>query len=66
MPAVELNSSVQRSLAATSILERAGEQRHDRAHLRRAYAMTDDPEMRRQILLRLVRVKGTAEGGARS
>ena len=59
--AVELGSDVQRSLAATSILERAGESSATIAHLERAYAMTDDPEMREQLLLRLVRVKGTAE-----
>lgn len=59
--AVELGSDAQRSLAATSILDRAGERNATIAHLERSYAMTDDPDMREQVLLRLVKLKGTAE-----
>jgi hypothetical protein len=59
--AVELGSDAQRSLAATSILDRAGERSATISHLERTYAMTDDPDMREQILLRLVKLKGTTE-----
>lgn len=59
--AVELGSDAQRSLAATSILDKAGERSATIAHLERTYAMTDDLEVREQILLRLGRLKGTAE-----
>ncbi|CAN5736633.1 hypothetical protein BH11MYX4_BH11MYX4_51010 [soil metagenome] len=59
--AVELGSDAQRSLAAASILDRAGERSATISHLERSYAMTDDPDMREQILLRLVKLKGTTE-----
>jgi hypothetical protein len=59
--AVELGSDAQRSLAATSILDRSGERNATIAHLERSYAMADDPDMREQILLRLVKLKGTTE-----
>jgi hypothetical protein len=59
--AVELGSSSQRSLAATSILDRAGERNATIAHLERSYAMTDDPDMREQLMLRLVKLKGAAD-----
>lgn len=59
--AVELGSNAQRSLAATSILDRAGERKAAIAHLERSYAMTDDPEMREQFHLRLLALKGTME-----
>jgi hypothetical protein len=59
--AVELGSDSQRSLAATSILDRAGERNATISHLERSYAMTDDADMREQILIRLVKLKGTAE-----
>ncbi len=59
--AVELGSDAQRGLAATSILDRAGEQKATIAGLERLYAMTDDPEVREQYSLRLAKLKGTAE-----
>jgi len=59
--AVELGSDAQRSLAATSILDRAGERSAVIAHLERSYAMTDDPDLREQYLLRLAKLKGAAE-----
>jgi hypothetical protein len=58
--AVELGTDAQRSLAATSILDRAGEREATIAHLESTYAMTDDPDMREQILLRLGKLKGAA------
>ena len=57
---VELGSDAQRSLAATSILDRAGERTSTIAHLGRLYAMTDDPDLRQQYLMRLTKLKGTA------
>lgn len=59
--AVELGADTERSLAATSILGRAGETTATISHLERLYAMTDNPETREEILLRLVKLKGTAE-----
>jgi hypothetical protein len=62
--AVELGADAQRSLAATSILTRSGERKATIEHLERAYAMTDDPEMQSQILLRLMKLKGSADAEA--
>ncbi len=59
--AVELGADAQRSLAAASILDRAGESSATIAHLERSYAMADDPDLRNQILLRLAKLKGTME-----
>jgi hypothetical protein len=59
--AVELGSDAQRSLAATSILDRSGERNANIAHLERAYAMSDDPVMREEFLKRLMKLKGSAE-----
>jgi hypothetical protein len=59
--AVELGADAQRSLSAASILDKAGERNATIAHLERAYAMTDDPEMREQFLLKLRKLKGSAE-----
>jgi hypothetical protein len=62
--AVELGADAQRSLAATSILSRSGERKATIEHLERAYAMTDDVEMRDQLLKRLVSLKGSADAEA--
>ncbi len=51
--AVELGADAQRSLAASTILSKAGERKATIEHLQRAYAMTDDNEMREQFLLKL-------------
>jgi len=59
--AVELGSDAQRSLAAASILDRAGERKATIAHLERTYAMTDDLDIREQLRLRLLSMKGTLE-----
>jgi hypothetical protein len=59
--AVELGTDAQRSLAATSILSKSGERKATIDHLQRTYAMTDDPDMREQILLRLRSLQGDAE-----
>jgi hypothetical protein len=56
--AVELGAKADRSLAATTILEQAGEaETIDRTA--RVYALTDDPEARRQILGKIARYKGS-------
>lgn len=61
MHAVELGAAADRSLAAATILDKAGE--HDAAvkAQERIYALTDDPETRRQILGKLNRMKGSFE-----
>jgi hypothetical protein len=51
--AVEIGADAQRSLAASTILSRAGERQATIDHLQRAYAMTDDDSMREQIMLKL-------------
>jgi hypothetical protein len=51
--AVELGADAHRSLAASTILSKAGERKATIEHLQRAYAMTDDIEVREQFLLRL-------------
>ncbi|MDB4942334.1 MAG: hypothetical protein JWP97_1868 [Labilithrix sp.] len=58
--AVELGSDANRSLAATSILSTAGERKAAIASIERTYAMTDDPAVREEMLLRLSRLKATA------
>jgi len=50
---VELGADAQRSLAASTILSKSGERQATIDHLQRAYAMTDDPEMREQFMLKL-------------
>jgi hypothetical protein len=59
--AVELGSDAQRSMAATSILSKAGERKATIDHLQRAYAMTDDSDMREQILLKLAHLEADAD-----
>ncbi len=59
--AVELGGDAQRSLAATTILSKAGEDKATIDHLQRAYAMTEDNEMREQILLQLRKRKASSE-----
>jgi hypothetical protein len=61
---VELGSDAQRSLAATSILSRSGERTATIEHLERAYAMTDDPAMKNDLLQRLIKLKGSADAEA--
>lgn len=59
--AVELGADADRALAATSILSKSGEQKAAIAHLQRMYALTDDPETRYQIKMKLARVEATVE-----
>jgi hypothetical protein len=62
--AVELGVDAQRSLAASTILGKAGEREASINHLQRAYALTDDPEMREQFLLKLRAMQADAEAEA--
>jgi hypothetical protein len=50
---VELGADAQRSLAASTILSKAGERKATIELLQRSYAMTDDLEMREQFLRKL-------------
>jgi hypothetical protein len=59
--AVELGTDAQRSLAASSILSKAGERKATIEHLQRAYAMTDDASMREQFLMKLRTLQAEAE-----
>lgn len=59
--AVGLGADAQRSLAASTILDKAGERKAAISSLQRAYAMTDDPDMREQYLLKLKKLEATAE-----
>lgn len=59
--AVLLGANVQRSLAVGAILDKAGERDANIAFLNHAYAITEDPEMRQQYLLRLGKLHATAQ-----
>jgi hypothetical protein len=59
--AVELGGDPSRSLSATTMLSKAGEQKAAIQHLQRAYAMTEDPNIREQILLHLRKLEASSE-----
>lgn len=59
--AVELGADPDRSLAASTLMSKAGETEANVKFLERAYAMADDPETRRQIRLKLERLHGNFE-----
>lgn len=59
MRAVELGSDPDRSLAASSILSKAGDTKANIEHLRRSYALADDPETRRNLLFKLQKLEGS-------
>lgn len=59
--AVELGASADRSLAASTILSKAGEAKAAAEHLQRVYALTDDPETRRQILYKLQKLQASTD-----
>lgn len=62
--AVELGSNSSHSLAASTILGKAGERKASIEHLQRTYVMTEDPEMREQVLLKLRKMQASAESEA--
>ena len=51
--AVELGADADRSLAASTILRKSGDATANIQHLQRAYALTDNPDTRHQIRLKL-------------
>lgn len=59
--AVDLGVDADRSLAATSILSKAGETKAAIRQLEHAYALSDNPETRKQISLKLQRLQATTD-----
>ncbi len=59
--AVELGADADRSLAASTILSSSGEAKTAIEHLQRVYALTDDPEVRRQILYKLQKLQASTD-----
>lgn len=59
--AVDLGADEDRSLAATTILDRAGERKSAIRQLQRKYALTDDQETRKQIRFKLMRMQADVE-----
>jgi hypothetical protein len=57
--AVELGADADHALAATTILSKAGERKATIAYLQRAYALTDNPETRRQLRLKLQKLEAS-------
>jgi hypothetical protein len=55
--AVGLGADADRSLAASTILNKAGEHQAALQNLEQAYSVTDDPETKRQILFKLQQMK---------
>jgi hypothetical protein len=62
--AVDLGADPERALAATTLLGKTGEGKAQVAHLQRVYALTDDPETRRQVRLKLEKLQLTVESEA--
>ena len=56
--AVELGADIDRSLAASTILRKSGEKDAALKVVQRAYAMTDDPELQRQLLFKFKQLGG--------
>jgi hypothetical protein len=61
MRAVELGADADRSLAASTILRKSGDRDANIKFLERAYAMTDDPETRQQILYKMKMLDATSD-----
>jgi len=59
--AVELGADADRSLAASTILSKTGEKKAAIRQLQSAFAITDDPETRRQIAFKLQRLEATPD-----
>lgn len=59
--AVDLGADADRSLAATSILDKAGRRKAAIRGLQRQYALTDDEETRKQIRFKLMRMQADVE-----
>lgn len=59
--AVDLGADADRAISAATILSKAGERSAGVAQLQRAYALTDDPETRRQLAQKLQMLEASAE-----
>lgn len=57
--AVELGEDADRVLTVATLLGKAGETKAQIANLQRAYAMTDNPDTRQQILMKLQRLNAS-------
>lgn len=58
---VELGADPDKSLSVATILSKSGEKQAAVQHLQRAWAMTDDPETRRQFAFKLEKLNASAE-----
>lgn len=59
--AVELGQDADRAITASTLLGKAGESAASIQHLQRAYALTDNPETRRQILYKLTSLQASTD-----
>ena len=59
--AVELGADADRTLAASSLLSKAGEKQAAITQLQRAYALSDNPDTRHQIVLKLQRLEASVD-----
>jgi hypothetical protein len=59
--AIELGSNPDRTLTVASLLGRAGERKAAIQQLQRAFALTENPDTRQQIVLQLARLKGNGD-----
>jgi hypothetical protein len=58
---VELGADADRSLSASTLLSKAGEKKAAIKQLQRAYAITDNPDTRLQIILKLHKLQAAPE-----
>lgn len=59
--AVELGADADRSLAASTLLSKAGEKKAAIRNLQRTYAITDNPDTRMQIMLKLHKLEASPD-----
>lgn len=58
---IELGSNPDRSITVATLLGKAGERQAAIQQLERAYALTEDPDIRRQFLLKLASLRGKVD-----
>jgi hypothetical protein len=59
--AIDLGSNPDRTLTVATLLGKAGKRKAEIQQLQRKYALTDNPDTRQQILLRLANLQGSVE-----
>lgn len=59
--ALELGADPSRSLAVASILDKAGKEQAVIGFTERMYAMTDDPDLKQQYLMRLAKMRASSQ-----